>query len=141
MVEHLVMGLKTSPNHIGLGSALETGGWQFIDQHGHMRRLNQVNISGFHRSQAKHVNGLYKTEQTPVWQWALGRMPAWTWPCRAAYSNASGLSGSVMGTTVVERCSGKASIGSMTNEKCLKHLSLLYVSNRMRFNNDCKRKP
>ncbi|GFV62300.1 hypothetical protein TNCV_2464271 [Trichonephila clavipes] len=53
MVEHLVMGLKTSPNHIGLGSALETGGWQFIDQHGHMRRLKKVNLSGFHRSQAK----------------------------------------------------------------------------------------
>ncbi|GFT15636.1 hypothetical protein TNCV_4985641 [Trichonephila clavipes] len=53
MVEHLVIGLKTSPNHIGLGSALETGGWQFIDQHGHMRRLNQVNLCGFHRSQAK----------------------------------------------------------------------------------------
>ncbi|GFY12159.1 hypothetical protein TNCV_3097131 [Trichonephila clavipes] len=53
MVEHLVMGLKTSPNHIGVGSALETGGWQFIDQHGHMRRLNQVNLSGCHRSQAK----------------------------------------------------------------------------------------
>ncbi|GFW57206.1 hypothetical protein TNCV_541221 [Trichonephila clavipes] len=53
MVEHLVIGLKTSPNHIGLGSALETGGWQFIDQHGHMRRLNQVNLSGFHRSQTK----------------------------------------------------------------------------------------
>ncbi|GFV49914.1 hypothetical protein TNCV_1391961 [Trichonephila clavipes] len=67
-------------------------------------------------------------------------IPARTWPCRAAYSNASGLSGSVTGTTVVERCSGKASIGSMTNEKCLKHFSLLYVSNRMRFNKDCKRK-
>ncbi|GFV40279.1 hypothetical protein TNCV_3497561 [Trichonephila clavipes] len=65
-------------------------------------------------------------------------MPARTWPCREAYSNASGLSGSVTGTTVVERCSGKASIGSMTNEKCLKYLSLLYVSNRMRFNKDCK---
>ncbi|GFY01656.1 uncharacterized protein TNCV_2608391 [Trichonephila clavipes] len=138
MVEHLVMGLKTSPNHIGLGSALETGGWQFIDQHGYMRRLNQMNLSGFHRSQAKgkvffgkkyvvvnvnhplvgifeqsiwisqhafrcffphhvvgskfigmlclhdgpfeivqprlfYANGLYKTEQTPVWRWALGR--------------------------------------------------------------------
>ncbi|GFV61068.1 hypothetical protein TNCV_620731 [Trichonephila clavipes] len=139
MVEHLVMGLKTSPNHIGLGSALETGGWQFIDQHGYMRRLNQVNLSGFHRLQAKgkvffgkkyvvvnvnhslvgifeqsvwisqqafgwffphhtslglnslacfasmtarlklsnhvffYANGLYKTEQTPVWRWALGR--------------------------------------------------------------------
>ncbi|GFS97562.1 hypothetical protein TNCV_4488141 [Trichonephila clavipes] len=34
-------------------SALETGGWQFKDQHGHMRRLNQVNLSGFRRSQAK----------------------------------------------------------------------------------------
>ncbi|GFT65445.1 hypothetical protein TNCV_1902191 [Trichonephila clavipes] len=53
MVEHLVIGLKTSPNHIGSGSALETGGWQFIDQHGHMRLLNKVNLSGFHRSQAK----------------------------------------------------------------------------------------
>ncbi|GFU13619.1 hypothetical protein TNCV_938771 [Trichonephila clavipes] len=137
MVEHLVMGLKTSPIHIGLGSALETGGWQFIDQHGHMRRLNQVNLSGFHCSQAKgkvffgkkyvvnvnhpfvgifeqsiwiyqqafrcffhitslglnslacfasmtarlklsnhvffYANGLYKTEQTPVWRWTLGR--------------------------------------------------------------------
>ncbi|GFT99060.1 hypothetical protein TNCV_3794351 [Trichonephila clavipes] len=61
-------------------------------------------------------------------------IPARTWPCRAAYSNASGLSGSVTGTTVVERCSAKASIGSMT--KCLKHLSLLYVSNRMRFNKE-----
>ncbi|GFW05465.1 hypothetical protein TNCV_2584451 [Trichonephila clavipes] len=56
MVEHFVMGLKTSPNHIGLGSALETGGWQFIDQHGYMRRLNQVNLSRFHRSQAKVSN-------------------------------------------------------------------------------------
>ncbi|GFW56668.1 hypothetical protein TNCV_3887051 [Trichonephila clavipes] len=36
-----------------MGSALETGGWQFIDQHGYMRRLNQVNLSGCHRSQAK----------------------------------------------------------------------------------------
>ncbi|GFW00024.1 hypothetical protein TNCV_3568141 [Trichonephila clavipes] len=64
-------------------------------------------------------------------------IPARTWPCRAAYSNASGLSGSVTVTTVVERCSGKASIGSMT--KCLKHLSLLYVSNRMRFNKEGSR--
>ncbi|GFV27155.1 hypothetical protein TNCV_3615631 [Trichonephila clavipes] len=56
MVEHLIMGLKTSPNHIGVGSALETGGWQFIDQHGYMRRLNQVNLSGCHRSQAKGKN-------------------------------------------------------------------------------------
>ncbi|GFY29424.1 uncharacterized protein TNCV_2625951 [Trichonephila clavipes] len=48
-------------------------------------------------------------------------IPYRTCPCRAAYSNASGLSGSVTGTTVVERCSGKASIGFMTNEKCLKH--------------------
>ncbi|GFX33228.1 hypothetical protein TNCV_2353971 [Trichonephila clavipes] len=62
-------------------------------------------------------------------------MPARTWPCRAAYSNASGLSGSVTGTTVVEMCSGKASIGSMTNEKGSKHLSLSYVSNRMRVKN------
>ncbi|GFW05457.1 hypothetical protein TNCV_2584371 [Trichonephila clavipes] len=46
-------GAQNSPNHIGLGSALETGGWQFIDQHGYMRRFNQVNLSGFHRSQAK----------------------------------------------------------------------------------------
>ncbi|GFX95285.1 hypothetical protein TNCV_848751 [Trichonephila clavipes] len=54
MVEHLLYQLlKTSLNHIGLGSALEIGGWQFIDQHGHMHRLNQVNLSGFHRSQAK----------------------------------------------------------------------------------------
>ncbi|GFT99931.1 uncharacterized protein TNCV_1079711 [Trichonephila clavipes] len=53
MVENFVMGLKTSPNHIGLVSALETADWQFIDQHGPMRRLNQVNLSGFHRSQAK----------------------------------------------------------------------------------------
>ncbi|GFW87052.1 hypothetical protein TNCV_1922781 [Trichonephila clavipes] len=52
MVEHLVMGLKTS-NHIGLGSALETGGRRFLDQYGQLRRLNQVNLSGFHRSQAK----------------------------------------------------------------------------------------
>ncbi|GFU15910.1 hypothetical protein TNCV_2368421 [Trichonephila clavipes] len=58
-------------------------------------------------------------------------MPARTWPCRAAYSNASHLSGSVTGTTVVEMCSRKASNGSMTNEKCSKHLSLLYVSDRM----------
>ncbi|GFT31082.1 hypothetical protein TNCV_1276431 [Trichonephila clavipes] len=112
MAEHLVMKLKTSPNHIGLGLALETGGWQFIDQ---------TNI--------RLAVGLW---------WMI---PARTRPCRAAYSNASGLSGSVTGTTVVERCSGKASIGSMTNEKYLKHLSLLYVSNRMRFNKDCKRKP
>ncbi|GFX47943.1 hypothetical protein TNCV_4793221 [Trichonephila clavipes] len=62
-------------------------------------------------------------------------MPAQTWPCRAAYSNASGLSGSVTGATVVEMCSGKASIGSMMNEKCSKHLSLLYVSDRMRVKN------
>ncbi|GFU72898.1 hypothetical protein TNCV_4910271 [Trichonephila clavipes] len=47
-------------------------------------------------------------------------IPARTWPCRAAYSNASGLWGRVTGTTVVERCSGKASIGSMTNEKGFK---------------------
>ncbi|GFU12282.1 uncharacterized protein TNCV_4664501 [Trichonephila clavipes] len=53
MVEHLVMGLKTSPNHIGLGSALETGGWQFIDQHGYMRGLNQVNLARLYRSKAK----------------------------------------------------------------------------------------
>ncbi|GFU20794.1 hypothetical protein TNCV_4823381 [Trichonephila clavipes] len=46
-----------------------------------------------------------------------------------------GLSGSVTGTTVVEMVSGKASIGSMTNEKCSKHLSLLYVSSRMRVKN------
>ncbi|GFV98941.1 hypothetical protein TNCV_3390041 [Trichonephila clavipes] len=71
-------------------------------------------------------------------------MPARTWPCLGAYSYASGLSGSVTGTTVVEMCSRKASIGSMTNEKCSKQLSLLYVSNRLRvkngtFNDDCKR--
>ncbi|GFW77795.1 hypothetical protein TNCV_2805421 [Trichonephila clavipes] len=64
-------------------------------------------------------------------------IPTRTWPCRAAYSNASGLSGSVTGTTVVERCSGKASIRSMT--KCLKHLSLLCASNRMRFNKEGSR--
>ncbi|GFU91712.1 uncharacterized protein TNCV_286271 [Trichonephila clavipes] len=52
MVEHSVIGLKTS-NLIGLGLALETGGWQFIDQHGHMSRLNKVDLSGFHRLQAK----------------------------------------------------------------------------------------
>ncbi|GFU25397.1 hypothetical protein TNCV_1488601 [Trichonephila clavipes] len=33
--------------------------------------------------------------------------------CRAAYSNASGFSGSVTDTTVVEMCSGKASIWSI----------------------------
>ncbi|GFV56385.1 hypothetical protein TNCV_855381 [Trichonephila clavipes] len=90
-----------------MGSALETGGWQFIDQHGHMRRLNQVNLrmSPFASQRpldvfshitslglnsltcfasmmarlklSNHVffdaNGLYKTEQTLVWRWALGR--------------------------------------------------------------------
>ncbi|PRD20774.1 UNVERIFIED_CONTAM: hypothetical protein NCL1_53663 [Trichonephila clavipes] len=45
-------------------------------------------------------------------------MSARTLPFRAAYSNATGFSGSVTGTTVVEMCSGKASIGSMTDEKC-----------------------
>ncbi|GFW69009.1 hypothetical protein TNCV_2919071 [Trichonephila clavipes] len=62
-------------------------------------------------------------------------MPARTWPCQAAYSNASGFSGSVTDTTVVEICSGKASIGSVTNEKCSKHLSLLYFSDRSRVKN------
>ncbi|GFX10902.1 hypothetical protein TNCV_3196631 [Trichonephila clavipes] len=62
-------------------------------------------------------------------------MPAWTLPCRAAYSNALGFSGSVTGTTVVEMCLGKASIGTMTNEKCSKHLSLLYLSDRSRVKN------
>ncbi|GFT74802.1 hypothetical protein TNCV_2516941 [Trichonephila clavipes] len=33
-------------------------------------------------------------------------MQARTWPCRAAYSNASGFSGSVTGITVVKMCSG-----------------------------------
>ncbi|GFS47802.1 uncharacterized protein TNCV_3598121 [Trichonephila clavipes] len=36
-----------------------------------------------------------------------------TWPCQAAYSNASGFSGSVTGITVVEISSGKASIWSI----------------------------
>ncbi|GFV10569.1 hypothetical protein TNCV_1547921 [Trichonephila clavipes] len=111
MVEHLVMGLKTSPNHIGLSSALETGGWQLRDQHGHMRRLNQVNLSGFHRSQAK--------EQTTAWL-LVDDANSDFGPCRAAYSNASGLSGSVTGITVGRKVPGKASIGSKTNEKCLK---------------------
>ncbi|GFU35565.1 hypothetical protein TNCV_4875731 [Trichonephila clavipes] len=62
-------------------------------------------------------------------------MPARTLPCRAAYSNALGFSGSVTGTTVVEMCSGKASIGNMTNVKCSKHLSLLYFSDRSRVKN------
>ncbi|GFT65446.1 hypothetical protein TNCV_1902201 [Trichonephila clavipes] len=62
-------------------------------------------------------------------------IPARFWPCRAAYSYTSGLSGSVTCTTVVEMCSGKASIRSMTNEKCSKHLSLLYFSDRMRVKN------
>ncbi|GFV47663.1 uncharacterized protein TNCV_1708591 [Trichonephila clavipes] len=53
MVEDLVKGFQTSPNHLGFSSSLETGGWQFIDHHGHMRHLNKVNISGFHRSQAE----------------------------------------------------------------------------------------
>ncbi|GFW07411.1 uncharacterized protein TNCV_865831 [Trichonephila clavipes] len=47
-------------------------------------------------------------------------MPALTLPCLSAYSNSSGFSGSVTATTVVEMCSGKASIGSimLTDEKC-----------------------
>ncbi|GFX71126.1 hypothetical protein TNCV_3648911 [Trichonephila clavipes] len=40
-------------------------------------------------------------------------MQARTWPCQAAYFNASGFSGSVTGTTVVEMCLGKASISSI----------------------------
>ncbi|GFV93145.1 hypothetical protein TNCV_572841 [Trichonephila clavipes] len=126
-----------------MGSALETGGWQFIDQHGHMRRLNQVNLSDVTVRKPKafgcffphHVvgskfidmlclhdgpfeivqprlfdaNGLYKTEQTLVWRWALGRgYPLGLRPCHDGIFNASGLSGSVTGTTVVERCSGKS---------------------------------
>ncbi|GFX69163.1 uncharacterized protein TNCV_3563391 [Trichonephila clavipes] len=212
MVEHLVIGLKTSPNHIGLDSVLETASWQFIDQHGHMRRWNQVNLSGFHRSQAKgkvffgkkyvvanvnhplvgifepsiwisqqyfrcffphHVIGskfvrmlclhdspfeivqprlflmpmvFTKQNKYPFGAGLLVMMPARTWLVEQHISNTSGLSGSVTGTTVVEMCSGKASIGSMTYEKCSKHLSLLYVSNRIRVkngtsNDDCKREP
>ncbi|GFW98457.1 hypothetical protein TNCV_2547441 [Trichonephila clavipes] len=78
------------------------------------------------------ANGLYKQNKHSFGGGVSGRdgFGPWICPCRAAYSNASGLSGSVTGNTVVERCSGKASIGSMT--KRLKHLSLLYVSNRMR---------
>ncbi|GFW42096.1 hypothetical protein TNCV_1905541 [Trichonephila clavipes] len=60
-------------------------------------------------------------------------MPSQTWPCRAAYFNASGLSGSVTGITVVEMCPEKASIGSMTDEKCrsTSGFSLLYFSDRV----------
>ncbi|GFU54925.1 uncharacterized protein TNCV_1464331 [Trichonephila clavipes] len=43
--------------------------------------------------------------------WSI--MQARTCPCRAAYSNASGFSGSVTGITVDEMCSGKASIWSI----------------------------
>ncbi|GFV63950.1 hypothetical protein TNCV_4130391 [Trichonephila clavipes] len=68
MVEHLVMGLKTSPNH--MGSALETGGWQFIDQHGHMRRLNQVNLSGCHRSPSQGCEGRKHASVTPWMEWS-----------------------------------------------------------------------
>ncbi|GFW10612.1 hypothetical protein TNCV_894071 [Trichonephila clavipes] len=202
MVEHLVMGLKTSPNHIGLGSALETGGWQFIDQHGYMRRLNQVNLSGFHRSQAKgkvffgkkyvvvNVNhSLVGIFEQSVWisQQAFGcffphhvagskfidmlclhdgtfeivQPRLFLMPMVFTKQNKHPFGGGLLvddtssdlalpssifqcigfigqrhGHTMVERCSGKASIGSMTNEKCLKHLSLLCVSNRMRFNKE-----
>ncbi|GFT36479.1 hypothetical protein TNCV_2991081 [Trichonephila clavipes] len=61
MIEHLVKRLKTSPNHIGLGSALETGGWQFINQHGYMRGLNQVNLARLYRSKAKRKVFFTKT--------------------------------------------------------------------------------
>ncbi|GFS95405.1 hypothetical protein TNCV_409741 [Trichonephila clavipes] len=40
-------------------------------------------------------------------------MPALTWQCRAAYSIALGFSGSITGTTVLEMCSEKASMGSI----------------------------
>ncbi|GFX48227.1 hypothetical protein TNCV_3931771 [Trichonephila clavipes] len=106
MVEHLVMGLKTSPNHIGLGSALETGGWQFIDQHGNRSGFLNSPLEIFSHKTSSGLNsfkclaskmarlklsnnvfffgtnGLCKTRQTLVLHWVPdkgckhGRVPA-----------------------------------------------------------------
>ncbi|GFU72498.1 uncharacterized protein TNCV_4802561, partial [Trichonephila clavipes] len=53
MIEHLVKWLKAPPKQIGIGSTPETGRRKFIDQHGNVGRLYEVNLSGFYRSEAK----------------------------------------------------------------------------------------
>ncbi|GFU18506.1 hypothetical protein TNCV_2258751 [Trichonephila clavipes] len=56
-----------------------------------------------------------KTEQTLVWRWVLQRIPARTLALPSSIFQCIGFIGQRHGTTVVvERCSGKASIGSMT---------------------------
>ncbi|GFT05870.1 hypothetical protein TNCV_3926311 [Trichonephila clavipes] len=53
MIEHLVKRFKAPPKQIGIGPTPETGRGQFINQHGHVGRLNQVNLARLYRSTAK----------------------------------------------------------------------------------------
>ncbi|GFU94419.1 uncharacterized protein TNCV_2644071 [Trichonephila clavipes] len=53
MIEHLIIGLKTPPKQIGIDPTPDTGRWKFINQHGHVGRLNKVNLARLYRSKAK----------------------------------------------------------------------------------------
>ncbi|GFS47531.1 uncharacterized protein TNCV_4219821 [Trichonephila clavipes] len=53
MIAHLVKRFKAPPKQIGIGPTPETGRWKFINQHGHVGRLNEVNLARLYRSKAK----------------------------------------------------------------------------------------
>ncbi|GFW54263.1 uncharacterized protein TNCV_1560411 [Trichonephila clavipes] len=60
MIEHLVKRFKAPPKQIGIGPTPETGRWKFINQHGHVGRLNQVNLARLYRSKAKSKVSFHK---------------------------------------------------------------------------------
>ncbi|GFW76112.1 uncharacterized protein TNCV_2057591 [Trichonephila clavipes] len=54
MIQHLVKRFKAPPKQIGIVPAPETGRWKFVNQHGDVGRLNQVNLPRLpHCSEAK----------------------------------------------------------------------------------------
>ncbi|GFU25400.1 hypothetical protein TNCV_1488611 [Trichonephila clavipes] len=53
IIEHLVKRLNASPKQIQIGSTPQTGRRKFIDQHGDVCRLNNVNLCGFFRLKPK----------------------------------------------------------------------------------------
>ncbi|GFT36921.1 uncharacterized protein TNCV_174881 [Trichonephila clavipes] len=53
MIEHLIKRFKAPPKQIGISLTPETGRWKFINQHGHVGRLNQMNLARLYRSEAK----------------------------------------------------------------------------------------
>ncbi|GFW70161.1 uncharacterized protein TNCV_4467201 [Trichonephila clavipes] len=58
MIEHLVKRFKAPPKQIGIGSTPETGGWKFINQHGDVGHLNNVNLARLYCLEAKGSIGI-----------------------------------------------------------------------------------